>query len=222
MNRLNQVGVAREGLQRSRLGGPEELGDVVLLPLPRGELAPRQRVLPVAPAPRHGIQLWAIGWEAHQAPVGREGKVLGGVGPAVIQEQEIPAVREGVGEGMQEDLEAVCLERGQLQEAPVARRRLYGTIDSQPLEPRLHRAHWLHATRGEAAAADGQQADTAFVLAKDPDGAGVRRGDRPLEVCLAGALEGRDGLRLFGCDWGAALCAWLESASARACPAFCM
>ena len=115
------------------------------------------------------------------------------------------AVREGLGDGMQEDLDALCIARGQLQEEALARRRLYGTIDRQPREHRRPRARWLHATRGEAPPADGQEAAAAVVLAKDPDGAGVRRGDRPLQVRLAGALERWDGLRLFSCDWGAAL-----------------
>jgi hypothetical protein len=57
----------------------------------------------------------------------------------------------------------------------------------------------------EAPAADGEEAKAAFVLAKDADGPGVRRGDRPLELFLAGGLEGGDGLRLFLCDWAAAL-----------------
>jgi hypothetical protein len=69
----------------------------------------------------------------------------------------------------------------------------------------LHRAHRLHATRGETPPADGQEAETARVLAKDPNRAGVRWGDRPLEVGLTGGLEGGDGLRLFLCDWGVAL-----------------
>jgi hypothetical protein len=31
MNGLDEIGIAREGLQRSRLIGPEELGHIVLL-----------------------------------------------------------------------------------------------------------------------------------------------------------------------------------------------
>ena len=205
MNRLNQVGVAREGLQRRRFIGPEERGYIVLLGLQRREVKPGERVFEVSPDPLNRVQLWAIGRQEHEAPVGREGEPLGGVGPAVVQEQEIQAVREDLGEGIQEELEALRVERRQLQEEPVARGRLHGAIDIQPLEDMLHRANRLHAARGEAPPADGQEAATAFVLAKDPDGSGVRRGDRPLEVFLTGGLECWDGLRLFWCDWGAVL-----------------
>jgi hypothetical protein len=205
MNSLDEIGVTGEGLQRGCLIPPEEMGDVVLLPLQRGKLEPRQRVFEVAPDPLYGVQLWAIGRQEYEAHVGWQGEPLGGVGPAVVQKQEVQAVREGLGEGIQEDLEALGIEIRQLQEEPLARGRLYGAIDIPPLEDMLHRAHRLHATRGEAPPADGQSAETAFVLAKDPDGSGVRRGDGPLELFLTGGLECRDGLRLFWCDWGAAL-----------------
>lgn len=87
----------------------------------------------------------------------------------------------------------------QLQEEPVARRRLHGTVDIQPLEDLLDRPHGLHATHGEAPTADGQEAEVAFVLAKDPDGAGVCRRDRPLQLGLTGDMEGWNGLRIFLC-----------------------
>jgi hypothetical protein len=203
MNRLNQGGVAREGLQRRRFIGPEERGSIVLVGLQRREVKPGERVFAVSPDPLKRVQLWAIGRQAHEAHVGREGEPLGGVGPAVVQEQEIQAVREALGEGSQEELEALRVEIRQLQEEPVARGRLHGAIDRQPLEDLLHRANRRHAARGEAPPADGQAAATAVVLAKDPDGSGVRRGDRPLEAFLTGGLECRDGLRLLWCDWGA-------------------
>ena len=69
----------------------------------------------------------------------------------------------------------------------------------------LDRSHGLHATRGEAPPPDGQEAEAAFILAKDPDRAGVRSGNRPLEVFQTAGLEYWDSLRLFLCDWGAAL-----------------
>jgi hypothetical protein len=127
------------------------------------------------------------------------------VGPAVVPEQEIQAVREGLGEGLDEDLEALGMQLRQFQEKPFTGRQLHRAIDREPCKDVLHRAHGLHAIGGEAPAADGEAAKAAFVLAKDADGPGVRRGDRPLELCLAGGLEGGDGLRLFWCDWAAAL-----------------
>jgi hypothetical protein len=205
MNGLDEIRVAGEGLQRGRLVLPEKMGDIVLLHLQRGKLEPRERVFEVSPDPLYWVQLWTIGWQEYEAHVGREGEPLGGMGPAVIQEQEIEAVREGLGEGVQEDLEALCVEIRQLQEEPVARRRLHGAVNIPPLENMLDRANRLHAARGEASTADGQETEAAFVLTKDPDGLGVCRRDGLLKLGLTGTLEGRNRFRLFLCDWGAAL-----------------
>ena len=127
------------------------------------------------------------------------------MGPAVVQEQEIQAVREGLGEGIDEDLEALGIPRRPFQEKPLTGRRLHSAIAVEPVKDMRHHAHGLHTIGGEAPAADGEEAQAAFVLAKDPDGSGVRWGDRPLELFLAGGLEGWDGLRLFLCDWAVAL-----------------
>jgi hypothetical protein len=45
---------------------------------------------------------------------------------------------------------------GELQEEPLACRRLHGAIDIEPLEDVLDRPHRLHAASGEAPAANGQ------------------------------------------------------------------
>ena len=119
------------------------------------------------------------------------------MGPTVVQEQEIQAIREGLCEGIDEELKHLGVQIGQLQEEPVTRGGLHRAIDIEPLEDMLDCPNRLHATRGEAPPADGQEAEAAFVLAKDPDGAGVRGGNRPLELFLTGGLEGWDGLRLF-------------------------
>jgi hypothetical protein len=205
MNGLDEIGVGRESVQRRRLIGPEEHRHIVLLPLKGREVEPGERIFEVTPDPLNGVQLRTIGRQEHEAHVGREGEPLGGMGPAVIQEQEIEAVREGLGEGVQEDLEALCVEIRQLQEEPVARRRLHGAVNIPPLENMLDRANRLHAARGEASTADGQEAEAAFVLTKDPDGLGVCRRDGLLKLGLTGTLEGRNRFRLFLCDWGAAL-----------------
>jgi hypothetical protein len=205
MDGLDEICVTGEGSQRGCRIGPEKMGNVVLLPIQSGKLEPRQRVFEVSPDPLNRVQLWAIGRQEHEAHVGQEDEPRGRVGPAVVQKPEIQAVREGFGEGIQEDLAALRVELRQLQEEPIARGRLHGAIDIHPLEDMLHRANRLHAPRGEAPPADGRSAETAFVLAKDPDGPGVRRGERSRELFLAGGLECWDGLRLFWCDWGAAL-----------------
>lgn len=84
MNGLDEIRVTGEGLQRGRLLPPEKMGDVVLLPLQSGKLAPRQRIFQVAPDPFNGVQLWAIGRPAHEVHVGREGEPLGRMGPTVV------------------------------------------------------------------------------------------------------------------------------------------
>ena len=65
MDRLNQVGIAREGLQRRCLIGPEELGHLALLCLEIGELEPRQRIFEIPPDPFNWIQLRAVGGQEH-------------------------------------------------------------------------------------------------------------------------------------------------------------
>lgn len=42
MNSLTEVGIARQGLQRGRLRGLEERGDMLLLPIQSRELEPSQ------------------------------------------------------------------------------------------------------------------------------------------------------------------------------------
>jgi hypothetical protein len=205
MDGLDEIGVARECLQCGRFIHLEESRDVVLLRLQTGEVEPRHIILEVTPDPFDGIELWAIRWQEHEVHVVRQGEPLGRMCPAIVHEKDIQAVSEGLGEGVDEELEHVRVEIRQFQEEALARRRLHGAVDVEPFEDMLHCANRLHATRGKAPPADGQEAETAFVLAKDPDRAGVRGGNRPLELFLTGGLEGWDGLRLFLCGSGAAL-----------------
>lgn len=205
MNRLDEIRVTGEGLQRRGRIAPEEMGDVVVLLIQRRKLAPRQCVFQVAPDSFNRIQLWAIGRQEHEAHVGWEGKPLSRMGPAVVQEQVIQALRAGLGEGIQEDLKALGVEIRQLQEEALAGGGLHGAIDREPLVAMLYRTHRLHPTGGEASAATRQEAKAAFILAKDPHWASIRRWDDRLKALPTGSLERWDRLRLFGCDWGAAL-----------------
>jgi hypothetical protein len=132
------------------------MGEVVLWHIQSGKLAPCPRVFQVAPDSCNRIQLWAIGWEEDEAHVGREGESLGCMGPAVVQEQAMEAIWDGLSEGLQEELKALRVEIWSLQEDPVAGCRLHRAIDREPREAMRHRAHRLHATRGEASATDGQ------------------------------------------------------------------
>jgi hypothetical protein len=205
MNGLHQIGVVREGLQPSRLIGPEARGEIVLLSLARGELEPSERVFEGAPEPFKGVQLGAIRRQEHAAHVFRPGELLGRRRPTVIQEQAIQAVRESLREQVDEELEHGGMQRGELQAEPLAGRRRHRAIDRAPREDRLDWSHGPHATGREAPATDGHSAEAAFVLAEDPDGACVRRWDDLLAAFSTGSLEGWNGLRIFLCAWGAVL-----------------
>jgi hypothetical protein len=141
---------------------------------------------------------------------------------AIVEEQERQAVRESRREGVDEDLEAFRVQIRPFQEEPLAGRGRHGAIDIAPLADVLHRANRLHATPREAPPADRSSAEPAVILAAHPDGVGVRGGNGPLEGGVTGRRERGEGLRIFLCDSGAALCAWHESASARSYTAVCM
>jgi hypothetical protein len=200
MNRLDEVRIAGEGLERDRLLPSEERRDRVLLHIQRWKLAPGQRVFPVAPDPLNGVQLRAIGRQEYEADVFRDGELRGRVGAPMLQQQEIQAVRTGLRAPVDENLAIRRVEIRQFQEEAVARGRLHRPIHRAPLEDLLDGANRLHATGGEAPAADRQEAEAAVVLAKDPDGARVGGRDAPLSVVATARLEGRPGLRGFWCD----------------------
>lgn len=86
MNSLDEVRGAGEGLERGRLIPPEERRDVGLLHIQSRQLEPGQRVFQVAPAPRNRMQLGAIGRQAHEADVFRNGEPLGCVGATIVQQ----------------------------------------------------------------------------------------------------------------------------------------
>jgi hypothetical protein len=199
MNGLNQVGVVREGVQRRRLVGPQEHGHIVLVCIPRWEMEPRERVFEVAPDAFNGVQLGTVRGQEHQADVCREDEPLGGMRATVVQEQEIQAIREGLCKGVDEELKALGVQVRQLQEEASTRRGFHGSIDGEPLKDVLHRADGLHPPGRETAAADGQQAEAAFVLAEDTDGASIDGWDRLLQVATTARLEGWNRVRIFLC-----------------------
>jgi hypothetical protein len=205
MNGLDERGVARERLQRGGLIPLEERREIVLWHLQSGKLEPGQRVFDVAPDALNRVQLWAIRRQEYQAYVLRQREPLGRMGPTVVQEQEIEAVGKGLCEGVNEELTQLRIQIRQFQEAPVAGHGRHGAVDVEPLEHVWHWAQGLDAPRGEAPSPDGQEAEPAFVLAEHPDGTKIVSWNSLLEVGLTGGLESRNGLRLFWCDWGAAL-----------------
>jgi hypothetical protein len=68
----------------------------------------------------------------------------------------------------------------------------------------LDRADGLHAAGGEAAAAQGEQAEAALILTKDLERPGVLGRNCGAEQVATGGLKGGDGFGLFLCGWGAA------------------
>jgi hypothetical protein len=108
----------------------------------------------------------------------------------VLQEQEIQAVREGLGKGIDEELKALSIQIRQFREEASPCRGLHGAMDVEPLKDMLYRADWLHPTGREMAAANGQQAEAAFVLAEDTDGERIGGWDHLLQVATTARLEG--------------------------------
>ena len=205
MNGVDEIGIARESLQGDRLIPSEEISDVVLLHIQMGESEPRQRIFAVAPDPLDRVQLGTVGGQEYETHVSREHEPLSGMRATIVKEQEIQAVRESRREGVDEELEAFRVQIGQFQEEPLAGGGFHGAIDVEPLEGMLDGANRLHATGGEAPPADRQETEAAFVLAEDPYRTSIRRWDGLLEAFPAGSLERWNGLRIFLCDWGAAL-----------------
>jgi hypothetical protein len=105
-----------------------------LLHVQIGKLESSQCVFEVAPDSLNWIQLGTLGWQEHEAHVGREREPLGGMHAIIVQEQEIQAVREGHREGADEDLKALGVQIRQLQKEALPADRLHGAIDIEPLE----------------------------------------------------------------------------------------
>lgn len=75
---------------------------------------------------------------------------------AVVQEEDVQTVGEGLGESVDEELEALGIEIRKCEEEPLAGRRRYGPIDLEPFKDVLHRRDGLYPTGREAPSADRQ------------------------------------------------------------------
>jgi hypothetical protein len=76
--------------------------------------------------------------------------------PTGIQEEDVEAVGEGLGEGVDEELETLGVEIWQFEEEPRSRRGRHSTIDVEPLENVLDRPHGLDTARRKASSTHGQ------------------------------------------------------------------
>jgi hypothetical protein len=95
------------------------------------------------------------GGPAEQAHVGWDGEPLGRVRPAVVQEQDVQAVGDGLGTRVNAELEALGIAVRPFQEAPLPRRGGHRAIDRQPRQEVWHGPNGLHTAGGEASAAHG-------------------------------------------------------------------
>jgi hypothetical protein len=208
MNGLDQRGIAGQRWQPGRFRGPEEVGKIVLWGMQIREVKPGQRIFQVSPAPRNRVPCRTIRWQEHQAPIRGEGELLGRLGAAGVQQQEIQAVRKRLCNQLDAELDVRRMQIGPFPAEPRARGGLARAIHIAPREDGRNRPHRWDAARGEAPAADRQEAEAAFGLAEHPHGAGSVGWNGLLAVGGTTRLEGGDGLRVFWCDWAGPLCAW--------------
>jgi hypothetical protein len=211
---LPEVRIAGEGVEGVGRIGPKEWPQAILLGLDSGEWRPGHVVLQVTPDPLKGVQGRAIGRQKHQAHVRREEEPRGRRGPTVVQPEEMQAIRKGLCEGLDAELEPLGVQRGPRPNAPITRGRRHRAIDGAPREDMLDCSTRRHATGGEAPPADAQEAEAAVVLAEDPHWTRVRGWDDLLEVGSTGRLERGNSRRILGCDWAAAHDAWFERVAA--------
>jgi hypothetical protein len=125
----------------------------------------------------------------------------------VIQEQIIQAVRECLGQGIDEAWEQVRVQMGQLQKAAFAGGGRHRARDSEPCVDVLDGPQGLDATACSPASAPRQRAETTVVLAQHPHRAAGLGRDDTLQALAPRRLERRDGLRIFLWGGGAALSA---------------
>ena len=152
--------------------GPSEGAQALRLGIESSERLPGQMVLHIALDPLDRAQLRAIRGSEESPYVLWKGEPCRGVGPPVVPQAAVPAVREGVRAGVPAPREHVGMQRGELQDEPLACRRLHRAIDIAPLADMRDRPHRLHTASREAPAAHGPSPEAAFVWAEDPDGAG--------------------------------------------------
>jgi hypothetical protein len=140
MNSLHERRIACEGLQGGRFIAPEEGAEIILLGLESGERLPGHVVLQVAPDPLDRVQRGAIRGPEESTHVLREGELGGGVRPPIVQQEDMQALREGLGQGIEAAWAHVRMYIWPFEEASVPRGGLDRTINREPFEDMLDRA----------------------------------------------------------------------------------
>jgi hypothetical protein len=205
MNGFRQICIASKCRQGGRVIGLQQVPDIELWRLKIEALLPGHIVLQVPPDPLNRVPFGTIRREPYGPDILGPLNPLGGVGSAVIQQQDVQAVRKGLGERLDEELKALRVQLGQLQEKALTGGRGYGPVDVEPLEGVPDQAHRLDAPGREAPVTDRPQADAAVVLTEDPYRAGIRGWHDMLQPLATPRLNHRNGLRGYWCDWAAGL-----------------
>ncbi len=172
------------------------------------ELLPSPVIFQVAPQSLNRVQRRTIGGQPHAPDMLRPPKPLGGVCTTIIQQKAVQTGGKGLSQGIHKPLQGLGIQLWPCEEEGLPCGRGHRTIDIEPCEEVLECPNGLDPARREAAAAPRQQATTTFVLAEHAHRAGMLRRDDALELLLTSGLKCPNGLRVFGCDWGAAPCAW--------------
>jgi hypothetical protein len=200
MNRVHQGGIARTRSSGGCLIGLPHVAHIGLWRCEIGDLLPGSGGLEVRPQPRSGVQRRTGGGPPHVPHLRGPSTPWGGVRTPIVQAEAVHAVGTGLCDGIHEGLEGVGLQSGECQNAAFPRGRRHGPTDRGGLKEGRHWPPRVHATGGQAPTADGPSASTTFVLTEPPDGAGVGRRDATLEPRVTAPLQGRHGVRVFGCD----------------------
>jgi hypothetical protein len=222
MNSLHARRIAGEGWQGSRFIAPEEEAAIILLGIERGDLRPGQVGRQVAPDPLDRVPLGALRGLAESTHVLREGELGGGVRPPMVPQEDMQAIREGLGQGRKEELAHGRIERGPFEAEALPRGGFDRPIDREPVADMLDAPDRLDAACGETPPPDGPYPHTALIRAQHPDGAPVRWWDHPREWRMTGGLERRKRLGLLWCDEGAPRGAWRERGPAPSGRALCL
>jgi hypothetical protein len=181
---------------RGRLIGLAEVGPRVWLRLQIRAWAPGERLVEGAPAPLTGVQFRAIRGQEPQGRVRWLAELLGRRGAAVLPHQERQAVRARLGGASDAALASRRVQIRPCRGEPLAWGGRHRAVPREPREDVRPRPDGWYAARGEAAA-ERQEAEAAFVLAKHPDRTGMVGRHGLLEAALTARLEGRDRLRGF-------------------------
>jgi hypothetical protein len=204
INGLNQVRVPGARLACGRIIGLQQVAHRILLRIELGELLPGSVVLQSAPDPLDRVQLRPVRREPDISHIFWPPNPWGGVRAAVIQEENIEAVGECLGEGIHKELKALGIQIRQFEKKALTCGGGDRAVDIEPFKDMVDWPHGLDTPDGHPPSAHRQQAKAAFVLTEHPHREAVLWRDDALEPLLAGRLELLPRVRVFLCGWAAA------------------